>query len=106
MAKDYIEKRETGYYVIGSRIPIDTIVTAFLGGDTPETLRTSFPTLTLKQVYGGFLFYLENRDVVEASMKVDEESLTRRNREFRDNNPARFQRLEAARRVVQSQKQR
>ena len=33
MAKDYIEKRDAGYYVIGSRIPIDTIVTAFLGGD-------------------------------------------------------------------------
>jgi len=30
MAKDYIEKRETGYYVIGSRIPLDTIVIAFL----------------------------------------------------------------------------
>jgi hypothetical protein len=27
MAKDYIEKRETGYYVIGSRVSLDSIVT-------------------------------------------------------------------------------
>ncbi len=106
MAKDYIEKRETGYYVIGSRIPIDTIVTPFLGGDTPETIRSSFPTLSLEQVYGGILFYLENRDAVEASMQVDEEVIARIRKEFRDKNPALFQRLEEARRAAQLQKQR
>ena len=106
MAKDYIEKRETGYYVIGTRIPIDTIVTAFLNGDTPETIRSSFPSLTLPQVYGGILFYLENREVVEASMKVDEEALARLNQEFRDKNPALFQKLRDAKRAGQLQKQR
>lgn len=106
MAKDYIEKRETGYYVIGTRIPIDTIVTAFLNGDTPETIRSSFPSLTLQQVYGGILFYLENREVVEASMKVDEEALAKLNQEFRDKNPALFQKLQDAKRAAQLQKQR
>jgi uncharacterized protein (DUF433 family) len=52
MAKDYIEKRETGYYVIGSRIPLDTIVIAFLNGESAEGIVESFPALTLEQVYG------------------------------------------------------
>jgi uncharacterized protein (DUF433 family) len=100
MANDYIEKRETGYYVIGSRVSIDTIVRAFLDGDSPETIRSSFPTLTLEQVYGAIAFYLGHREEVEGSMVIDEEKLASLLKSYEDKNPALFRKLEAARRPV------
>jgi hypothetical protein len=48
--------RPSRTYVIGSRIPIDTVVRPFLKSDSPETIRGSFPTLTLEQVYGAIAF--------------------------------------------------
>jgi len=75
MAGDYIEKRSMGYYVIGTGIPIDMIVYAFLNGDSPEPIRQSFPALTLDEVYGGMAFYLGHRDEIEASMEIDQEKL-------------------------------
>lgn len=101
MAKDYIEKRDTGYYIVGTRIPIDTIVKAFLNGDSPETISRSFPVLTLEQVYGGIAFYLGNRDEVEASLAIDEQKLTMLLQSYRDKNPLLFIKLEEARRAVQ-----
>lgn len=100
MAKDYIEKREAGYYLIGSRISLDTIVQAFLDGDSPETIRRSLPTLTLEQVYGSIVFYLAHREEVEASMTIDEEKLSALLQSYRDKNPALFRKLEEARRAL------
>jgi uncharacterized protein (DUF433 family) len=106
MAKDYIEKRETGYYVIGSRIPIDSIVHNFLNGDSPETIRSSFPTLTLEEVYGAIAFYLGHRDAVEASIAIDEEKLANLLQSYREKDPSLFKKLEEARHAAQLQKQR
>ncbi len=66
MAKDYIEKRETGYYVVGSRIPLDTIVIAFLNGESAEGIVESFPALTLEHISrkarGNMSAYEKNRE--------------------------------------------
>jgi uncharacterized protein (DUF433 family) len=97
LAKDYIEKREAGYYVIGSRIPLDTIVVAFLAGDSPETIVTSFSTLTLEQVYGGISFYLANREMIDEYLREADEEYERRRKESQAKDPAFYQRLEAIR---------
>jgi uncharacterized protein (DUF433 family) len=103
MAKDYIEKRSTGYYVIGTRNPIDTIVCAFLNGDSPETIQRSFPALTLEEVYGGIAFYLGHREEIEASMEIDEAKLEKLLQSYRDKNPALLRKIEEARRAPQKQ---
>lgn len=36
MHREYIEQRNGGYYVAGTRISLDSIVFAFNGGDSPE----------------------------------------------------------------------
>jgi uncharacterized protein (DUF433 family) len=103
MAKDYIEKRSTGYYVIGTRIPIDTIVHAFLNGDSPETIRQSFPALTLEEVYGGIAFYLGHRDEIEASMEIDEEKLEKLLQSYRDKNATLFRKIDPSQeRLIES----
>ena len=93
MVKDYIEKRETGYYVVGSRIPLDTIVIAFLNGESAEGIVESFPALTLEQVYGGIAFYLANRAIVDKYLEEGEREHERLREESRAKNPVFQERL-------------
>ena len=59
MEKRYIEKRDDGYWVAGTRVSLDSIVLAFLDGLSPETIVAEcFPVLTLEQVYGAITYYL------------------------------------------------
>ena len=36
--QDYVEQRDGGYYLIGTRIALDSIVLAFKDGESPETI--------------------------------------------------------------------
>ena len=65
MAKDYVETVEGTYRVAGSRVSLDSIVSCFHEGLSPESIVDSFPALTLEQVYGAIAFYLANRRMVE-----------------------------------------
>ena len=52
MAQEYIERRDGGYYFIGSRVSLDSVVYQFLQGESPEAIVQAFPSLSLEQVYG------------------------------------------------------
>ena len=71
-AKSYIEYRDGGYWVINTRISLDSVVYAFRSGILPENIVQSFPLLTLEQVYGAITFYLANRAEVDADLEADE----------------------------------
>ena len=58
MAKEYVEERSGGYYVVGTRISLDSVVYGFLRGESPEGIAESFPALTLEQILGSLAFYL------------------------------------------------
>src|SRR5262249_26833924 len=77
MAKDYVERRNGTYYLIGSRVPLAIIIHDFQNGDTPEAIQSNFSTLTLEQVYGAITFYLADKERVEKDMakrrRVEEE---------------------------------
>ena len=63
---DYIESREGGYWIRGTRVSLDSVVYRFLEGLSPETIQGDcFPTLTLDQVYGAISYYLANRDEID-----------------------------------------
>jgi uncharacterized protein (DUF433 family) len=66
MAKEYVEERNGGYYVAGTRISLDSIVQCFNEGLSPEAILGEFDTLTLAQVFGAITFYLENQPAVDA----------------------------------------
>jgi hypothetical protein len=53
--KEYIEKRENGYWIQETRISLDSVVCSFLNGESPETITQNFPLLSLEQVYGAIL---------------------------------------------------
>ena len=66
MAKEYIEQRYGSYYVAGTRISLDSIVHAFLRGESPETICQNFEVLRLEEVYGAIAYYLANEAAVDA----------------------------------------
>jgi uncharacterized protein (DUF433 family) len=93
MAKEYIEKRGAGYYIIGNRVSLDSIVYAFLDGNSPESIVESFPALSLEEVYGGIAFYLANRVHVDEYLREGEREFERMREESRAKNPVFYERL-------------
>ena len=75
MNKTYVDKRDQGYWVAGTRVSLDSIVFGFLDGLSPEAIATDcFPTLSLEQVYGSIAYYLANRTEIDAYLhKADRE---------------------------------
>ena len=62
MEKHYVEQRDEGYWIAGTRVSLDSIVFAFLDGLSPEVVVAEcFPVLTLEQVYGAITYYLAHR---------------------------------------------
>ena len=76
MLDDYIEQRDGGFYIKGSRVPLDSVVHEFRNGASRESIRRAFPTLTLEQVYGAITFYLGHRSEVDASLRLTEKAWT------------------------------
>jgi uncharacterized protein (DUF433 family) len=66
--KEFVERRDGSFYIIGSRVPLAIIVHDFKNGDAPETIQSNFPTLILEQVYGAITFYLGNKEEVERDL--------------------------------------
>ncbi|MDZ7620562.1 MAG: DUF433 domain-containing protein [Patescibacteria group bacterium] len=70
MSQGYVEVRDEGYWIAGSRVSLDSVVVAFLDGLSPETIcGECFPTLTLEQVYGAIAYYLARREQIDTHLK-------------------------------------
>jgi len=80
----FIERRDDSFYLVGSRVPLASIVREFQDGQSPQAIRSAFPTLTLEQAYGAITFYLGHRG------EVDQDLATRASEEsaFTDTHPA------------------
>ena len=65
MTKEFVERRDGSLYLTGSRVPLAHLVREFQHGESPEAIRSHYPTLSLEQVYGALTFYLGNQDQVE-----------------------------------------
>jgi uncharacterized protein (DUF433 family) len=70
--KQYVEKRDEGYWVTGKRISLDSVVYAFRRGQSPESIRRSFPLLSLEEIYGAVAFYLANQTEIDEYLIYEE----------------------------------
>jgi uncharacterized protein (DUF433 family) len=100
--KQYVEQRDTGFWIAETRISLDSVVYAFLNGESPESIAQDFPLLSLEQVYGAIAFYLANRALVDTYLKEGEAEFEKLQQSFREKNLLLYQKLKAA----QTQKQR
>src|ERR1700728_1613171 len=97
MAKEYVREQVGRYLIDGTRVSLDSVVYAFLRGESPEGIVESFPALTLEQILGSLAFYLANRDKIDQYLREGKEDFERLRQEARQNNPALYARLANAR---------
>jgi uncharacterized protein (DUF433 family) len=70
MGKPYVEQREGGYWITGTRVSLDSLIAAFREGLSPEAIVTDcFPILTLAQAYGGIAYYLSHQPELDAYLE-------------------------------------
>ena len=70
---EYVEQRHGEYYVVGTRVPLGCIVAGFHEGQSAETIRQNFLSLTLEQVYGAVAYYLAHRQEVDEHLRATEQ---------------------------------
>jgi len=69
----YVEVRNGGYYVAGTRIGLDVVVYDFRNGRSAEAIFDAYPSIgSLANVYGAIAFVLEHPAEVEAYLKDQE----------------------------------
>jgi len=80
---ELIESRGPGYYIVGSRISLDTIANCLRHGDTVESILEGFPSLEREEVERVIVYIRENQASVDAYL----EEAARRYEELRKQNP-------------------
>jgi uncharacterized protein (DUF433 family) len=98
MSKPYVESSDGVYRISGTRVSLDSVVYAFLRGQTAETIAQSFPLLTLEQVYGALTFYLANRPHIDAYLQEASSQFETLRKAAREQDPLFYQKLADARR--------
>jgi len=97
MSKDYVTQIDGAYRITGTRISLDSVVYAFLNGQTPESIVDSFPLLTLEQVYGGIAYYLAHQVEIDEYLRQGEAEFEVLRQRLREQNPFFYQKLMAFR---------
>jgi len=69
----YVEYRDGGYWVAGSRVSLDSIVYRWREGLSPEAIQGEcFTTLTLAQVFGALAYYLDHQAEIDKYLEEEE----------------------------------
>lgn len=97
MTYEYVEEREGGLYIPGSRISLASMIISFQEGASPETIRQNYPSLSLAQIYGAIAFYLNHHSEAEAYLVNLQDKWNALERTAHAPPPEMQERLEAAR---------
>jgi uncharacterized protein (DUF433 family) len=101
---EYVEQRNGGYYVAGTRVSLDSVVYGFLRGESAEEIAYNFEALTLEQVSGAIAYYHENRPIVDVYLEQQRKEYDRLYEEARAKDPAFYAKLDAAREATPSRR--
>jgi uncharacterized protein (DUF433 family) len=97
MYREYIEQRDGGYYVAGTRISLDSVVYAFNEGNSPEAIQEDFPLLKRAQIYGVIAFYLDHQAEIDAYLVRTEDEFEQNSIPLQQANPALWEKLQRGR---------
>jgi uncharacterized protein (DUF433 family) len=100
MVKEYIEDRDGGYFIKDTRVSLDSVVYAFLRGESPEGIAESFPALSLEQIFGALAFYMANRENVDRYLSEGRQEFATLREQARQENPALYAKLTEARKLT------
>jgi uncharacterized protein (DUF433 family) len=96
MSSEYLEERNGGYYIAGTRVSLDSVVYSFERGNSPEAIQESFPVLKLAQIYGAIAFYLDHRPEVRQYLEEKERRIQQSSIPLSEANPELWNRLQRA----------
>jgi uncharacterized protein (DUF433 family) len=96
MNDSYVERRDDAYVVAGTRVSLDSIVYAFLDGQSAEAIAQAFPPLTLERVYGAITYYLAHRDELDHYLEARRKDFAAARQAARDADPMFYQKLAEA----------
>jgi uncharacterized protein (DUF433 family) len=97
MHSEYIEQRNGGYYVAGTRISLDSVVCSFNEGQSPEAIQDDFPLLKRSQIYGAIAFYLDHQAEIDKYLEDTKREFEVNSIPLAEENPALWERLQRAR---------
>jgi uncharacterized protein (DUF433 family) len=100
MTSEYIEERNGGYYVAGSRISLDSVVYSFERSNSPEAIQKEFPLLRLPQIYGAIAFYLDHQQDIRGYLEAKEQDIEVSSTPLAEANPELWARLQHARQAI------
>jgi uncharacterized protein (DUF433 family) len=107
MDKAYVEQRDGGYWIKGTRISLDSIVAAFNRGAAPETIRRSFPLLTLEEVYGAITLYLAHENEIDEHLQQSDAEFStqadERRQQLKGSKPKLYERVVGSREETNTQ---
>lgn len=93
MRSEYVEERDGGFWIAGTRVSLDSLVYVFLNGQTAESIAQCYPALRLEQVYGAITFYLAHREEVDRYLQRARGDFEALRKASRDADPMFFQKL-------------
>ena len=102
MTDPYIEERNGGYYVAGTRISLDSVVYMFRNGHLPSEIQHDYDALSLPQVHRAIAFYLENREMVDRNLEEKIEQIKANSIPLKEADPQMWARLEQARQEIRA----
>ncbi len=96
----YVEIRDGGYYVAGTRIGLDIVTYEFRDGRSPEEIFEAYPSIgSLAKLYGAITFVLEHPKEIDSYLGAQDEKW--KELQARDPlTPDMVERLERARREL------
>lgn len=100
----YVEERDGALRVGGTRVSLDSVVTRFREGASPDRIVQAFPALKFSQVYGAIAYYLENQSAIDEYIAETQRELERTVPPLSQSNPELFARLQAAREKIGSKR--
>lgn len=101
MNSEFIEQRNGGYYVAGTRISLDSVVYAFNRGESPEQILEDYPLLgSTGKAEGAIAFYLDHKVEVDEYLEKSAREFELNTIPLTDENPALWERLERTRALM------
>ncbi|HCC58344.1 MAG TPA: hypothetical protein DEQ47_14015 [Solibacterales bacterium] len=97
MSGEYVEQRNGGYYIAGTRISLDSVVYSFNEGNSPEAIQENFPLLKPAQIYGAIAFYLDHQAELNEYLAQSERELEANAVALERADPALWEKLQRAR---------
>jgi uncharacterized protein (DUF433 family) len=100
MASEYIDERNGGKYIAGTRISLDSVVYSLRRGNSPEEVQKEYPLLSLAQIRGAVDYYLEHAEAVDRYLEEKQREFEAFAIPLSKVNPDLWARLERARKAT------